>query len=218
MGPIHLSMISDRLDIALGAVQSTITFRSRPGHGHDGASKTRVRWNSHRPYNQKIVVQPRQNKRRIADLDRDSLSSIEGPHGSETLMSAGASLEFHPYYTVPSIAITLPPQSQPTYVFTGNRKIVANIAELDYDAEEGTSDTDTDTYYSYEGTQLNSPVDLESSTKPDWAARHPTLQAVAPCRDLIECVTALSPPPLHHSGKTRSKVVSIPRDSPGTCR
>lgn len=111
----------------------------------------------------------------------------------------------------------MPPQPQPTYTFTGNRKIVANIADFDYDAEEGTSDTDTDTYYSYEGTQLNSPVDFEASTKPPWAAGRPMLRTAGPCQELIECVTALSPPPLHHSGKTRSKVVFIARDSPGTC-
>ena len=36
-------------------------------------------------------------------------------------------------------------------------------------------------------------------------------------RKLVECPTALSPPPLHLSGKTRSEVVFLPRDIPGCC-
>ena len=36
-------------------------------------------------------------------------------------------------------------------------------------------------------------------------------------RKLVECPTALSPPPLHLSGKTRSKIIFLPRDTPGSC-
>lgn len=36
-------------------------------------------------------------------------------------------------------------------------------------------------------------------------------------RKLVECPTALSPPPLHLSGKTRSEVIFLSRDIPGCC-
>lgn len=50
-----------------------------------------------------MPVQPRQSKLRIAD--RDSLSSVEGTDGSETIVSEGASHESYSYYTFPSVAI-----------------------------------------------------------------------------------------------------------------
>ncbi|KAG6872971.1 hypothetical protein C0995_004510 [Termitomyces sp. Mi166 len=217
MAPLQLSMISDRLEIMLGAVGSSITLGNRHGHGQGVISKVQVRWRLHRPCTQRMAIQPRQSKRRITDLERYSLSSIEDTDDSETLASEGASQASYSYYPLPSIPLTLPPQPQTAHVFTGNKKIVPNIADFNCDADkEGTSDTEADTYYSYEGTQPGSPMNLEASPKPVWAAEHPMLKA-APARELIECVTALSPPPLHHSGRTRSKVVSIPRDSPGTC-
>ncbi|KAG5729562.1 hypothetical protein E4T56_gene5140 [Termitomyces sp. T112] len=213
MVPLHLSMISDRLEIVLGTFQSSITLGDRRRNGHGIASKAQVRRRLHRPCIQTMATKPSKNKWKIADLDRDSVSSIEVTDGSETLVSEDASHESYPYYALPSIPITFPLPPQPTYVFTGNRKIVPNIADFDCDTEEGTSDTDAD---SYEGTQVESSY-LPSRTRPTWPAGHPTSNTALPSRELIECVTALSPPPLHNSGRARSEVVFIPRDSPGTC-
>ncbi|KAG6849027.1 hypothetical protein H0H93_011872 [Arthromyces matolae] len=120
---------------------------------------------------------------------------------------------------------TIPPPAPPPKrapIFLG--KIIPNIGDYDFEADEGPSDTDTDeTFFSY-GTPTSETSSLPIPGKPipildldKELPKLPTLEEASRPTELIECVTALSPPPLHHSRKTRSKVVFVPRDAPGTC-
>ncbi|KAG6911385.1 hypothetical protein DXG01_016482 [Tephrocybe rancida] len=199
--------IFDRVETVMGAIQSS--FATVPerlgnlGHGNMASTTEFAPWCAQRPYIQGVAARPRNKKRRIEDSDRGSVSSIEieGTDDSATLVSLGASQS---YYEFPSI-------QSPRYVL--GAKILPNIADFSFDAEDGASDTDT--FYSYEGAQSSSPVELEDN--PASVEGLFNMQKAAVVSEMIECVTALSSPPLHHSGRTRSKVVFIPRDSPGTC-
>jgi len=76
--------------------------------------------------------------------------------------------------------------------------------------DENVSD-DGRTFYSYDSGQHSS---AESSVNPQ---RQETTKTLACLPESTEGMTALSPPPLHLSGRTRSNVVFIPRETYGTC-
>ncbi|KAG6862941.1 hypothetical protein C0991_009362 [Blastosporella zonata] len=203
--------ILDRVEGVMGIIQSSFTtIPERLGHYRRGnmAPKDLPPWQSHRrPYIQRVAIQSRSRnrKRRIEDVDRDSLSSMEVSDDALTLGSEGAS--------APQSCLEFP--SAPFSRYIVGAEILPNIADYDFETEDTASDTDT--LYSYDAPQSGSLVGLEGSTLTvEWKSND-TQSAAPSTGKLIQFTTALSPPPLYHSGRTRSKVVSIPRDSPGTC-
>ncbi|KAG6816514.1 hypothetical protein H0H87_005516 [Tephrocybe sp. NHM501043] len=191
----------ERVESVFGTISSIST--QLPDLGHHGRKATTTKditpWCAQRPYIQKADMHSGNKKRRIDDIDRESLL-IEGMDDAKTLVSVSARACKSPYYALPSA---------PVVKYVLGEKILPNIACYDFDTEEEASDSDT--FYSYDGSLLLEPKSSTVAVE----KLNPQLAAAIP--ELIEVVTALSPPSLRHSGRTRSKVVSISRDSPGTC-
>ncbi|KAF8065361.1 hypothetical protein FPV67DRAFT_1671629 [Lyophyllum atratum] len=208
--PFSLLALSERLESVIGAIQTSLAVvpdRSAADALSTAAATELAAWRAHRPYLERLMSYPHHDP---VIMDRDGTSSIEGTDGSDTLVSDDEAA--HSYYALPAVQV-----ERPAYVLGG--KILLDIAnfdrELDVEKEAHAhviddSASDSDTFYSYEGGHEDSEVDDEAA---------PTCTAGPASRtpDLTECITALAPPPLRHSGKTRSKVMFIPRDAPGTC-
>ncbi|KAF5378278.1 hypothetical protein D9615_008719 [Tricholomella constricta] len=204
--PFSFLALSERVESVIGAIQTSFAMVPNRTADQECASITAAElavWRAHRPYLQQIASYPRYSHTIMED--RDGGSSVYGTDGSETLVSEEAS---HTYYAPPAAQ-----EERAAFLLGG--KILPDIANFDRQQESSDdSASDTDTFYSY---QSDSPVEAQNNP----AALHPpSARAAGPWNrapDLTEGVTALSPPPLRHSGKTRSKIVSVPRDAPGTC-
>lgn len=218
--PFSLLTLAERVESVIGAIQTSLAMvpdRSAADRAQDAhAAAEPAAWRVHRPYIQQLASCPRYGPLMITD--RDGGSSTEGTDDSETLVSEEAA---QTYYALP-IAHEA---RTTTYVLGG--KILPDIANFNFDREEEVkvqldanddSASDTDTFYSYDAGQSDSSVDVEAN--PAAAGPPTTTRTAGPANripDLTEGVTALAPPPLWHSGRTRSKVVFVPRDAPGTC-
>ncbi|GLB34496.1 hypothetical protein LshimejAT787_0200610 [Lyophyllum shimeji] len=214
--PFSLFTLSERVESVLGAIQTSLAMApdrsvgDRAQRAHTAAEL--AAWRRHQPYLQHLASCSRYGPPMITD--RDGESSMEGTDGSETLVSEDETP--HTFYALPTAK-----EDRLAYVLGG--KIIPNIANFDFDRDSddgqaqpdpADSASDTDSFYSYDDVQPASPAKVEANP----AGIDPPIAGPANrIHDLTEGVTALSPPPLRHSGRTRSKVVFVPRDTPGTC-
>jgi len=217
--PFSLLALSERVENVIGAIHTSFAIVHHDVPAADRAQSAHAAaelatWRTHRPYLQHLASHRRYGPSMITD--RDGESTTEGTDGSETLVSEEAA---HTYYALPTAK-----DDRPVYVL--GSKILPNIGSFDFDREDeeeaqadvDDSASDSDSFYSYDAGQCDSPADVEAN--PAAAGPPTTSRAAGPTDgipDLTEGVTALAPPPLWHSGKTRSKVVFMPRDAPGIC-
>ncbi|KAG5636917.1 hypothetical protein H0H81_006384 [Sphagnurus paluster] len=237
--PFSLLTFSERMESVIGAIQTSLAMVPDHQHRaaeHQGYSSTAAdelaAWRAHQPYLQQIASYSQYNHSVIGDHCDGASSSSNSLHyidGSDTCTRGEDSRSS--YYTAHEDHmrretfrscsplgvhnVGYRPYPGP-YVLGG--KILPDIANFDRedyasgDSDSGSScDTDTETFYSYDP---SSPTAARRFTGPRPSpTRTPDISIALEGLDF----RPLSPPPLRHSGKTRSRVVSVPRDAPGTC-
>ncbi|RDB23015.1 hypothetical protein Hypma_009760 [Hypsizygus marmoreus] len=194
--PFSLLALSERLGGVVEAIQTSFTAQSDKSPDYDALLAAELAaWRARRPQFRQIESYTA----RPSTYSQDEGSSYD-TDGSETLVSE----ESHPtFYAIPEL------HKEPSAIVLSG-KILPNIANFD---EEDADTSDNESFYSFRSTRAEPDLERTAATT-DGHINHLAASFSSP---LVDCVTPLAPAPLHHSGKTRSKVVFIPRESLGTC-